>query len=109
MIVPGTILGSRYRIESHLGGGNMGDVYTARHTSTGRQFAVKVLRNHLVRNDLAREKFATEVQVGAVIGESHHIVEVSDAGFDAEHGVPYLVMPLLRGEALDAMIARGPL
>ncbi|MDC0681953.1 diguanylate cyclase [Sorangium sp. wiwo2] len=42
--------------------------------------------------------------------ESDHIVHISDAGIDADSGMPFLVMDLLQGEELASLSARrGPL
>src|SRR5205823_12475734 len=50
-------------------------------------------------------RFAQEAQIGAGI-ESEHVVEVIDAGIDAERGMPWLAMELLKGETLRALVLR---
>jgi len=57
----GTLLQNRYRIDSELGHGGMGDVYRATDTQTGELVAVKALNPEVVAHapDLV-ERFVRE-------------------------------------------------
>jgi CHASE2 domain-containing sensor protein len=88
----------------------MGVVYQAFHQGIKRDCAVKVLRG-LEPDETARRRFRAEAEaLGAL--RHPHIVDVTDFGVDARaDGIPYLVMELLHGRALDAAIeewARQP-
>src|SRR5262245_46128370 len=97
-----------YRVLKILGEGGMGTVYLAEDTRLHRQVALKTLRENYAANPSARERFLREARAVAAI-EHDHIVpvyHVSEAG-----GVPFLAMPLLKGEPLDWRLRRanGPL
>ncbi len=126
---PGLVLDGRYAIEAPIGRGAMGVVYSARHLALGHLVAVKILDQRLLAartpaetgaRELVKDwaadsttpaaRFKTEALVCARLGDlSRHIVRVLDFGLYDE-GRPYLVMELLRGEALSARITRaGPM
>ena len=102
-LAAGSMLGG-YRIERVLGTGGMGAVYLATDTHLGRQVAVKTMRPDVAADPQVRERFLREARAAASI-EHEHVVPVYAVG-DAG-GSPYLVMPLLRGEALDTRLQRG--
>jgi tRNA A-37 threonylcarbamoyl transferase component Bud32 len=89
----GTIVEERYRIEAVLGGGAMGRVYRARHLRLGREVAVKVLRDDLMREPAIVERFAREARVAARLRHPN-LVSLLDVG---EH---LMVMELAPGQAL---------
>lgn len=97
----GECVGS-WTIVRRLGGGGFGEVYQARHRTTGRPAALKVLRAHLVASPELRARFDREVQVLARLSHPH-IVQIVDAGCDDEHR-PYLCMELLVGSDLGSLI-----
>jgi serine/threonine protein kinase len=107
MLEKGQIIGGRYQIEGILGEGGMATVYRATHTGTRRACALKVLKRAMMAHSSVAEMFVREAQVGALIGESPHVVDVFDAAVDEGLGVPFLAMPLLQGQPLDAAIASG--
>jgi serine/threonine protein kinase len=87
----------------------MGSVYVARQLSTGKERALKIIQPQFVSDPRTRERFTREARAGSQI-DSEHVVEVVGAGIDAEAGVPWLAMELLRGENLEAFATRvGPL
>jgi eukaryotic-like serine/threonine-protein kinase len=102
-LAPGDVFGC-YRIERVLGTGGMGAAYLATDTQLGRQVAVKTMRPDVAAEPHTRERFLREARAAAAI-EHENVVPVYAVG-DAD-GSPYLVMPLLRGEALDARLERG--
>lgn len=106
---PGTIFAGGYRIDRLLEEGGIGDLYVAEQLATGRPRALRILPAELAADEVLRGRFADEARVGAQI-PSEHVIEVIDAGIDAETGMPWLSMELLVGERLAARIQReGPL
>ncbi|WP_437281986.1 protein kinase [Sorangium sp. So ce375] len=96
----GRLFAGRYRVVRGIASGAMGAVYEVLHIETERRRALKVMHSHLAANPEFQARFKLEARVAARI-ESDHIVEVFDAGIDAETGKPFLVMELLRGTLLD--------
>jgi eukaryotic-like serine/threonine-protein kinase len=97
-----------YRVLRQLGAGGMGVVYLAEDPQLRRQVALKVIRPELVARADLRKRFLSEAQAVAAV-EHDHIVAIFHVG---EHdGVPYLVMPLLRGKTLEERLREtdGPL
>ncbi len=95
----------KYEILAQLGAGGMGAVYEARHETTGRRVAIKVILGEIVPDEALIARFQREARAAGTI-ESRHIAQVLDAGKDAETGAPYLVMELLQGEDVDALVKR---
>ncbi len=98
-----------YRPIKVLGQGGMGTVYLAEDTRLGREVAIKTLRPELAINPQAKERFLREARSAAKL-EHDHIIPIYSVG-EAADGTPFLAMPLLKGEPLDALIRRtaGPL
>ncbi len=104
----GSVFGGDFRVVRRLSEGGMGAVWIAEQLSTGKERALKVMHAELVIDAKLRERFVQEAKVGAKI-ESDHIVEVVAAGVDAQTGMPWLAMELLKGEPLAERWARGPI
>ena len=66
----GDVIAGQYRIEEHIGEGNMGVVYRARHAITGQLCALKLVHRHLVTNQEILDLFVKETQVGILLGEN---------------------------------------
>src|SRR5215207_108993 len=96
-------LGDTYVIERELGGGGMSRVFVAREPALGRTVVVKVLLPALAAG-ISAERFAREVRVVAAL-QHPNIVPLFRAGEAA--GLPYYVMPYVRGESLRARLRRG--
>jgi WD40 repeat protein/tRNA A-37 threonylcarbamoyl transferase component Bud32 len=92
-----------YRILRALGAGGMGVVYRAEDPRLKRYVAVKAIRPDLVRRREIHDRFLREAQSAAKV-EHENIVAVFHVG--DERGVPFLVMPLLRGESLEQRLTR---
>ena len=103
----GSIVAGNYRVLRALSEGAMGAVYVVEQVTTRKERALKVMQPHIVDDPRLRERFAQEAQIGSHI-DSEHVVEVIDAGVDAQLGLPWLAMELLRGETLGALSQRGP-
>ena len=100
-----TSLGGAYTILRELGGGGMSRVFTAQDTALGRTVVIKVLHPELAAGVNA-ERFKREVHLAARL-QHPHIVPVLTAG--EVDGLPYYVMPFVKGESLRARIGSGPL
>ncbi len=79
------LFAGRYRVVRGIASGAMGAVYEVLHIETERRRALKVMHSHLADNPDFQARFKLEARVAARI-ESDHIVEVFDAGIDAETG-----------------------
>jgi alpha-tubulin suppressor-like RCC1 family protein/serine/threonine protein kinase len=101
---PGTMVASDFRVERDLARGGMGTLYVVTQLSTGHERVLKVMHSRLVADPRNRERFLQEARASARI-ESDHVAQVIAAGFD-DHGIPWIVMELLRGEDLSATLAR---
>jgi hypothetical protein len=100
----------RYVVLDRLGEGGMGAVLRVRDVGTGREHALKVIRpEELDPSSVAR--FHREVEALAKL-DHPGIVRIRGAGRTPPGvtgypaGLPYYVMDLVKGEALDAVIKR---
>jgi WD40 repeat protein/serine/threonine protein kinase len=87
-----------YRVLSVLGEGGMGVVFRAEDEQLRRLIALKVMKPALAANPSARRRFLREGQTTAAL-EHEHVVSIYQVGED--RGVPFLAMPLLKGESLE--------
>jgi eukaryotic-like serine/threonine-protein kinase len=94
----------RYRLDSRLGAGGMGDVFLATDTRLGQQVALKLLKDTLVESTEMRQRFEHEIAICAALVDEH-IVKIMDAGITDE-GFPFYVMEYLRGETLGDLLRR---
>ncbi len=109
-LAQGDRIAGRYVVEGWLGQGAMAVVLRVKHVVTGRLCALKIIQGHLATRPEFIELFVKEAQVGSLIGQNPHIVDVLDAGFDEARGLPYLAMELLEGESLDQRLqTQGPI
>ena len=98
---------AQYRVLQVLGRGGMGTVYRAEDVDLRRQVAIKTMLPAIAANPNSRERFLREARAAAAI-EHEHIIAVYQVGVD--RGVPFLAMPLLKGEPLDEHLkSRGTL
>jgi serine/threonine-protein kinase len=106
---PGTILNDRYRIESTLGRGGMGEVYLAHDLTLDRQVAVKMIRPNSGR---LRGVTISRAMYGAFIREARTgaslthpaIATVFDFGFRGDD--PFIVFEYIDGETLGETLRR---
>lgn len=99
----GRTISERYHVTALIGSGGMGAVYEAEHLGIGKKVALKFLSKECAKESTVASRFAREARAASAI-ESEHIVTVFDAGTD--HGRPYIVMELLRGEDFGARLKR---
>ncbi|WP_112137744.1 serine/threonine-protein kinase [Glycomyces dulcitolivorans] len=102
---PGNLIAGRYRLEQRLAAGGMGEVWRGTDTRLNRVVAVKLLHSGLSGNDRFRARFHQEAQAVAQL-QSPGIVALYDYGEEhAPEGlVSYLIMELVRGQALDNVL-----
>jgi DNA-binding SARP family transcriptional activator len=101
---PGTLLLDRYLLESELGQGGMAVVYRASDRLLERPVAVKVLSKS---EPDPEDRLRLLAEAKAVARLNHpNIVAVHDAG--EVNGVPFIVMELIEGSALNPR-SRPPL
>src|SRR5687768_9450057 len=110
----GTRLGP-YEIMSRLGGGGMGEVFSARDTRLDRTDALKTLRVDVAASPDLRVRFEREARAIASITHPHictvYAVGRARLAGDVRAGedVDFLVLELRGGETLADRLARGPL
>jgi WD40 repeat protein/serine/threonine protein kinase len=90
-----------FRVIKLLGSGGMGSVFQAVDCQLERYVALKVLRPRLAGAEVARQRFLREARMAAAL-EHDHVVAIYQVGED--RGIPYLAMPLLRGQTLQDRI-----
>ncbi len=103
----GRVLAGRYRIESLIGTGGMGEVYRAQDLTLERPVAVKMLRAEFASDQEFIRRFRQEATAAASLSNPH-IVGVFDVGED--EGEHYIVMELVEGRTLkDEIQSQGRL
>ncbi len=104
--LPGEVIDDRYRLEREIGRGGMGVVWVARSLVLGVDVAIKLIQTTETGSESA-SRMAREANAAARVGHPA-LVRVFDFGW-TRHGDPFLVMELIRGNALSDMIRRdGP-
>jgi serine/threonine protein kinase len=97
----------RYEIERIVGAGGMGIVLKGFDSELNRPVAIKLLAPHVARVGAARQRFAREARAAAAVVHEH-VVPIHNV--ESEHAIPFLVMPFIPGESLQARVEReGPL
>ena len=95
-----------YRLIAEIGAGGMGVVYWGRKSDSDADCAIKVLAPTLVSDKKAQKRFLREASLTADLRHDR-LTGLIDLG---EHdGLPYIVMPLLRGETLETRLKREPI
>jgi hypothetical protein len=96
-------LGERYRLESRLGAGGMGEVWRALDESLSRTVAVKTMLPAAAADPEFVRRFAAEATAMARVNHSA-VAQIHD--FGRSGGITYLVMEYVDGESLAQRLAR---
>jgi eukaryotic-like serine/threonine-protein kinase len=102
------LLAYRYRLESRIASGGMGDVWRGADLVLDRPVAVKLLRTEYAQHPETVARFRAEARHAAALSHPA-IAQVYDFG-EADYGrAPFLVMELVDGPPLTKLLADGPL
>jgi serine/threonine-protein kinase len=107
MVPPGTLPGGRYRLDSHIAAGGMGEVWRGTDQLLQREVAVKLLRQEVAQDPEASLRFRAEARHAALL-QHPNIAQIFDFSDDPEAGQAYLVMELVDGPSLAKVLADGP-
>ncbi|MFM6967164.1 MAG: serine/threonine-protein kinase, partial [Rhodoluna sp.] len=99
----GMTYGGRYRLESLIAVGGMGEVWQAHDDIILRSVAIKILKQEYLGDPGFLERFRTEARLAAMVNHEG-IANVYDYGEDA--GSAYLVMELVPGDSLAKILER---
>lgn len=109
VLSPGLLLGTRYRIESFIGVSELGEVYAALDTRSGRECCVKLLPAALKHTPAAWKAFQ-ELSRSVAALDAEAIARATDFGTDAAVGRHFVVSERIGFPSLGALIAgHGPL
>jgi hypothetical protein len=96
-----------YEVVGVIGSGGMGVVLKGFDAALNRYVAIKILAPHLGSSGAARKRFSREAQAAAAVVHDH-VIEIH--GVSEAAGLPYLVMPYVRGPSLQRRLdGEGPL
>ena len=93
-----------YEVVGVVGTGGMGVVLKAFDAALNRYVAIKILAPHMGSSGTARKRFSREAQASAAVVHDN-VIEIY--GVAEAAGLPYLVMPYVRGPSLQRRLADG--
>lgn len=101
----GELVAGRYRLDDHIDGGGMGDVWRGHDTRLDRTVAIKLLHSGLSGNERFRTRFHHEARSVAAL-QAPGIVSLYDYGEDdtSDGSVSYLIMELVKGRSLAKIL-----
>lgn len=98
----GSVIDGRYTVKRVLGEGGFATVYACEDKRTKTVVAVKVLDPMMSRRGEFSARFLREIETVSKL-RHHNTIKIFDAG-ETDKGCLYLVMELLRGQALDEIL-----
>lgn len=101
----GTVIAEKYRVDSLLRSGDLGDFYRGRHLFMDKPVTLKVLRPALAFDEHIRDRFTAEAKSASAISHPN-ILAVSDFGANKDASC-YIVFEGFDGEPLSQAISRG--
>lgn len=105
---PGSVIDDRYRLETRIGAGGMGEVWRARHVHLDVARVVKLIRRDLTSDLDAQERFVREARLATRISNSNVAMLHDFATLD--DGRWYMAWELIEGQSLAALIREnGPI
>jgi tetratricopeptide (TPR) repeat protein/TolB-like protein/predicted Ser/Thr protein kinase len=105
VLSPGSDFGPRYRIEALLGQGGMGRVYKATDKELNRTVAIKVVRQGIVGEADALNRFKQELVLASKISHKN-ILRIHDMGEVA--GMKFITMAYVEGQDLHQLLRDNP-
>ncbi|MEN9714648.1 MAG: hypothetical protein RJA35_115 [Actinomycetota bacterium] len=99
----GMTYGGRYKLQSLIATGGMGEVWQAHDEIILRDVAIKILKQEYLGDPGFLERFRTEARLAAMVNHEG-IANVFDYGEDG--GSAYLVMELVPGDSLAKILER---
>ncbi|MSP92328.1 MAG: serine/threonine protein kinase [Myxococcales bacterium] len=103
LLRPGDVVSGRYEIIDTIGKGGYGSIFGARHTATGQEIALKVMRSDFDgESDQQVRRFFREARVTAAL-QHPNTVRVFDVG-QTPGGAFYIAMERLHGPSLEAVL-----
>lgn len=103
-ILPGSMLGSRYRIEAEAGSGGMGKVYRATDVELNRTVALKIVNPDLANDGETLERLKQEISLASRISH-RNVLRIHDLG--EANGLRFVSMAWVDGEDLSQLIRRS--
>ncbi len=108
-LAPGALVAGKYELERRIGAGGMGEVWAAVQQPTRKRVALKFLRADKASDDpsegeATRKRFLREARAACAVRHPN-VVEVHDV-LSLDDGSPVMVMEYLKGETLEARLAR---
>src|SRR5690348_15676325 len=108
MSSPGLLLMRRYRLDSRIAFGGVGEVWRATDLVLGRPVAVKLLQDRYAGHAETLARFRAEARHAGALSHPG-IAQVYDYGEAGPDRPPYLVLELVDGPSLAGVLADGPL
>jgi hypothetical protein len=100
----GQVLDGRYQVMQALGEGMLTRVYEARHSGSGRHFAIKVLRAQLAAKPHVLDRFLQQARAAAQIRHDN-VVAIEEFGYTPTRSV-YASVELVVADTLQTILDR---
>jgi len=97
----GTLLNNRYRIDSQLGEGGMGEVYLAADTQLDRKVALKILPAELTRDEERVRRFEREARTASGLNHPNSLTIYEIGRAEETH---FIATELVEGETVRTLI-----
>ena len=104
MSASGILLADRYRLESRIAAGSVGEVWRAEDLVLGLRVAVKVLQEGYASHPQTLARFRAEARHAGSLAHPG-VAHVYDYGETGPAGRPYLVLELVDGPSLVWVLA----
>ena len=101
MIEAGTMVGSRFQVESPLGEGTLGSVYRALDQKTQRPVALRILSPGLCEDTVVLERMRGQIQTASKL-QHKNIIRMFGLGVEGDHH--YIVMEFVEGQSLRRLL-----